>query len=207
MLNSMTLSSSMALFSAMVVLSAIPSISVLAVSSRSATFGLIHGVFTSIGIVTGDIIFILIAIGGLSLLAAKIGSLFILIKYFGAVYLIFLGIGLCRSQPQALESTELARSSLWSSFLTGLLMTLADQKATLFYLGFFPAFVDMTKISAIDTGVIITIAIVSVGGVKLIYAWLASQAKVLFRASLSKHLNVLAGCVMLTVGIVLAFKG
>jgi threonine/homoserine/homoserine lactone efflux protein len=206
MQSSMTLSSGMALFSAMVVLASIPSISVLAVSTRSATFGFIHGVFTSIGIVTGDIIFILVAIGGLSLLAAKMGSLFILIKYFGAAYLIFLGIGLCRSQPQDLESKEIARSSLWSSFLTGLLITLADQKATLFYLGFFPAFVDMTKISTIDTGIIIAIAIVAVGGVKLIYASIASQAKVLIRASISKRLNFLAGCVMIAVGIVLAFK-
>jgi threonine/homoserine/homoserine lactone efflux protein len=206
MQSSMTLSSGMALFSAMIVLASIPSISVLAVSTRSATFGFIHGVFTSIGIVTGDIIFILVAIGGLSLLAAKMGSLFILIKYFGAAYLIFLGIGLCRSQPQDLESKEIARSSLWSSFLTGLLITLADQKATLFYLGFFPAFVDMTKISTIDTGIIIAIAIVAVGGVKLIYASIASQAKVLIRASISKRLNFLAGCVMIAVGIVLTFK-
>lgn len=183
-----------------------PSVSVLAVSTRSATFGFIHGVFTSIGIVTGDIIFILIAIGGLSLLAAKMGSLFILIKYFGAAYLIFLGIVLCRSQPQDIESREISRSSLWSSFLTGLLITLADQKATLFYLGFFPAFVDMTKISAIDTGIIMAIAIVAVGGVKLIYASIASQAKVLVRSSISKRLNILAGCVMIVVGIVLAFK-
>jgi threonine/homoserine/homoserine lactone efflux protein len=206
MQSSMTLSSSIALFSAMVVLASIPSVSVLAVSTRSATFGFIHGVFTSIGIVTGDIIFILIAIGGLSLLAAKMGSLFILIKYFGAAYLIFLGIALCRSQPQDIESTKISRSSLWSSFLTGLLITLADQKATLFYLGFFPAFVDMTKISAIDTGIIMAIAIVAVGGVKIIHALIASQAKVLVRSSISKRLNILAGCVMIVVGIVLAFK-
>jgi threonine/homoserine/homoserine lactone efflux protein len=206
MQSSMTLSSSIALFSAMVVLASIPSVSVLAVSTRSATFGFIHGVFTSIGIVTGDIIFILIAIGGLSLLAAKMGSLFILIKYFGAAYLIFLGIALYSAMPQDIESKEISRSSLWSSFLTGLLITLADQKATLFYLGFFPAFVDMTKISAIDTGIIMAIAIVAVGGVKLIYASIASQAKVLVRSSISKRLNILAGCVMIVVGIVLAFK-
>lgn len=95
MQSSMTFSNGLALFSAMAILASIPSVSVLAVSTRSATFGLIHGVFTTMGIVTGDIIFILIAIGGLSLLAAKMGSLFILIKYCGAAYLIFLGIKLC----------------------------------------------------------------------------------------------------------------
>jgi threonine/homoserine/homoserine lactone efflux protein len=165
-----------------------------------------HGVFTSIGIVTGDIIFILIALGGLSLLATKMGSLFILIKYFGAAYLIFLGVGLCRVKPRIVESNAIAQSSLWSSFLTGLLITLADQKATLFYLGFFPAFLDVTKISSLDTGIIIAIAIVAVGGVKLIYALIASRARVLIQSSVSKRLNLLAGCVMIAVGVFLVFK-
>jgi threonine/homoserine/homoserine lactone efflux protein len=57
----MTWSSAIALCSAMVILAAIPSVSVLAVVTRSATFGFIHGVFTSLGIVAGDIIFIVTA--------------------------------------------------------------------------------------------------------------------------------------------------
>lgn len=58
MQSSMTLSTIGALFCAMTVLAAIPSISVLAVSTRSTAFGFIHGVFTTLGIVVGDIIFI-----------------------------------------------------------------------------------------------------------------------------------------------------
>jgi threonine/homoserine/homoserine lactone efflux protein len=83
----MTFSSIVALFSAMVVLASIPSVSVLAVSTRSATYGFIHGVFTTIGIVLGDIIFIIIAIWGLSFLAETMGSLFVLIKYLGVLIL------------------------------------------------------------------------------------------------------------------------
>jgi threonine/homoserine/homoserine lactone efflux protein len=70
----MNLSSIFALFIAMVVLAAIPSLSVLTVSTRAATAGFIHGVFTAIGIVVGDIIFILLALGGLSVLATKLGG-------------------------------------------------------------------------------------------------------------------------------------
>ncbi len=61
MQSSMTLSSIVALFSAM---AAIPSFSVLAVSTRAATSGFIHGVFTTLGIVVGEIVFIMITIGG-----------------------------------------------------------------------------------------------------------------------------------------------
>jgi threonine/homoserine/homoserine lactone efflux protein len=202
----MTFSNIVALFSAMVVLASIPSVSVLAVSTRSATSGFIHGVFTTIGIVVGDIIFIIIAIWGLSLLAETMGSLFVLIKYLGGAYLMFLGIGLCRSKSNRLEPEEAIESSLLSSFLAGLSITLADQKATLFYLGFFPAFLDLSKISYLDTSIIIAITIVAVGSVKLGYAFMADRARLLISSKITKRINIAAGCVMISVGIFLVTK-
>jgi threonine/homoserine/homoserine lactone efflux protein len=206
MQSSMTFSSIVALFSAMVVLAAIPSISVLAVSTRSATSGFIHGVFTTLGIVVGDIIFIMIAIWGLSFLAETMGNLFVLIKYLGAAYLIALGVRLCRSKSKNVETEEVVKSSLMSSFLTGLLITLGDQKATLFYLGFFPAFLDLSKISYADTSIIMAITIVAVGGVKLGYALMADRARLLLSSRVGKVINIVAGCVMIAVGIFLVAK-
>lgn len=206
MQTSMSLSNIVALFTAMVVLAAIPSVSVLAVSTRSATSGFIHGVFTTLGIVLGDIIFIIIAIWGLSFLAETMGSLFVLIKYLGGAYLIFLGIGLLRAKGRDVETGEVVKSSLFSSFLTGFLITLGDQKATLFYLGFFPAFVDLSRVSWWDTGVIIAIATVAVGGVKLGYALVANRARLLISGKITKGLNIAAGCVMIAVGMFLIIK-
>jgi threonine/homoserine/homoserine lactone efflux protein len=202
----MTFSNIVALFSGMVVLASIPSVSVLAVSTRAATSGFIHGVFTTIGIVVGDIIFIIIAIWGLSLLAETMGSLFVLIKYLGGAYLMLLGIGLCRSKSNRLEPGEVIESSLLSSFLAGLSITLADQKATLFYLGFFPAFLDLSKISYFDTSIIIAITIVAVGGVKLGYAFVADRARLLITSKITKGINITAGCVMISVGVFLVTK-
>lgn len=206
MQSSMTFSSMAALFGAMIVLAAIPSISVLAVSTRAATFGFIYGVFTTIGIVVGDIIFIIIAIWGLSLLAETMGNLLILIKYLGGVYLMLLGVGLCRSKVKDMKMDEVTESSWLSSFLTGLLITLGDQKATLFYLGFFPAFLDISKISYVDTIVIIAITVVTVGGVKLGYALMADRARLLISSKLRKRINIAAGCVMVAVGVFLVTK-
>lgn len=206
MQTSLTFSSIVALFSAMVVLAAIPSVSVLAVSTRAATCGFIHGVFTTIGIVLGDIIFIIIAIWGLSFLAETMGGLFGLIKYLGGAYLIFLGIGLCRLKARNLETEEVVKSSLLSSFLTGLFITLGDQKATLFYLGFFPAFVDLSQVSWVDTGIIIAIATLAVGSVKLIYAFMANKARLMISSKITKGLNIAAGCVMIIVGVFLIIK-
>lgn len=206
MQSSLTLSSIVALFCAMVVLAAIPSVSVLAVSTRAATFGFIHGVFTTIGIVVGDIVFIIIAIWGLLLLAQTMGSLFVVIKYLGGTYLILLGIGLFRSKGKSLETEEVIKSSLMSSFLTGLLITLGDQKATLFYLGFFPAFLDLSKISYGDTLIILAITTVSVGGVKLGYALMADKARSLLSSNIKKGMNLAAGSVTIAVGIFILIK-
>ena len=202
----MTFSSILALFSAMIVLASIPSISVLAVTTRAATSGFIHGVLTTIGIVLGDIIFIIIAIWGLSFLAETMGNLFVLIKYLGGAYLMLLGIGLCRSKSQDVATEEVIESSLLSSFMTGLLITLADQKAILFYFGFFPAFLDISKISYFDTGIIIAIAIVAVGGVKLGYAFMADRARLLINSKIRNRINIAAGCVMIALGVFLVTK-
>ncbi|MBF2047028.1 MAG: LysE family translocator [Leptolyngbya sp. IPPAS B-1204] len=201
----MTTNSIVALFGAMIVLAAVPSVSVLAVSTRSATAGLIHGVFTTLGIVVGDIIFILIAIWGLTFLAETMGGLFVLIQYLGGAYLIWLGVRLWRSTSKPMQ-TEVKTTSLLSSFLTGLLITLGDQKATLFYLGFFPAFLDISNISYWDTGIIMAITIVAVGGVKLVYAFLADRARLLISSNMTNRMNTVAGCIMIAVGVFLISK-
>ena len=54
-------------------LAIIPSVSVLAVTARSAAFGFTHGVLTALGIVVADILFILVAVYGLALVAELMG--------------------------------------------------------------------------------------------------------------------------------------
>lgn len=198
--SSLTFSSIAALFSIMVVGALIPGISVLAVSARAAASGFIHGVFTSLGIMLGDIIFILLAIFGLSLLVETMGSLFVLIKYLGGAYLIWLGITLWRSKSKAVTVTGATESSLLSSFLTGLFITLGDQKAILFYFGFFPAFLDLSVITYFDTSIIIVMAIVAIGGAKLAYAYMAVRASLLISAKTHQGINVVAGSVMIATG-------
>jgi threonine/homoserine/homoserine lactone efflux protein len=86
------------------------------------------------------------------------------------------------------------------------LITLGDQKATLFYLGFFPAFVDISEISSLDTIIIVAITTVAVGGVKLGYAILADRARLLISSRMRQGMNIAAGCVMIAVGVFLLTK-
>jgi len=191
----------------MIVLAMIPSISVLAVSARAAAFGFAHGLFTALGIVTADILFILVAVYGLVFIAELMGDQFTLVKYLGGAYLIWLGIAQWRAEAKTRNSGEIEQSSWGSSFLTGFLITLGDQKAILFYLGFFPAFIDLERITPVDTLLIVLIAIVGVGGAKLVYAWLADRASLILRDRRAiRGLNIVASCIMIAVGVALLLK-
>jgi len=205
--SSLSLASILALLGTLIVLAVVPSVSVLAVSARAAAFGFTHGMFTALGIVIADIIFILVAVYGLALIAGLMGEQFRLIKYIGGAYLIWLGISLWRNDSRARKSETVKQSSLGSSFLTGFLITLGDQKAILFYLGFFPAFIDLSRMTPADTLIIIAIAIVGVGGAKLVYAYLADRTSLLFKnTSAIRGINMLAGGVMIAVGMFLLAK-
>ena len=205
--SSLSLTSILALLGTMIVLAVIPSVSVLAVSARAAAFGFTHGMFTALGIVIADIIFILIAVYGLALVAELMGEQFRWIKFLGGIYLIWLGFALWRAESKTRDSDAMKRSSLGSSFLAGFLITLGDQKAILFYLGFFPAFIDLSQVTTADILIIILIAIIGVGGAKLAYAYLADRASLLFKNTRAiRWINCLAGSVMIAVGVVLLLK-
>jgi len=205
--STLTLTTVGALLGTMIVLAIEPSVSVLAVSARAAAFGFTHGMFTALGIVVADVLFIVIAVYGLALVAELMGDQFKLIQYIGAAYLTWLGVSLWRADAKARAADSVSQSSWLSSFLAGFLITLGDQKAILFYLGFFPAFIDLSTMTPADTLIIILIAIVGVGGAKLVYAYLADRAAVVFRDSRAlRGLNRLAAGIMIAVAIALLLK-
>ena len=196
-----------ALFSVMIAAAFIPSVSTLTVSARAVALGFSHGVLTTLGIVVGDILFILIAIYGLSLLIQVMGNYFSLIRYIGGIYLIWLGIMLWRTKLDNNGIINNTNSSLLYSFMTGLFITLGDQKAIFFYLGFLPAFIKLSTTSFSDTIVIIMLATVAIVIPKLIYAYLSIKTSTLFKETrIVKGINKIAGSIMICVGIFLMMK-
>ena len=132
------------------------------------------------------------------------GDLFYWVKLCAGAYLIWFGIDLWQSKPAATKVDNIQQKSLISSFLCGLFITLGDQKAILFYLGFFPAFIDLDSVSQTDIGIIISVTIIAVGGVKVAYAFASNQASALLKNTKAKTvLNRLAGSAMLVAGLYL----
>jgi len=161
----------------------------------------------TMGIVCGDYVFIVLALLGLSAIAEMMGSAFVIIKYLSAAYLIYLGINLLKSKAKSVDIEEAKPSTLFSNFMAGLLITLGNPKAILFYIGLFPAFVDIGEVSVTDTGLIMLVATLAFGSVNICYALLAVRAKKVFRSpNASNIINKTAGSIMVTTGAIVAAK-
>ncbi|MBO6560075.1 MAG: LysE family translocator [Nisaea sp.] len=210
----MTLLGTATLFLVLAAMAALPSSSVALVVARSAMSGVRHGLAVALGIVTGDLVFIALAVLGMAALAAELGALFALIRYAAAAYLVWFGISLIRSQlrPVAGEGAAVkpkgARGGLAGSFMAGLLLTMGDVKAILFYASLLPTFLDLTALSGADIALLSFIAVVSVGGVKVVYVFAAERLA--SRASgfaWLRQAKMLAGGAFVALGGVLALKG
>lgn len=198
----MTIIDAFFLFAVMSVLALLPSASVALVVTRSATAGLAHGAAVAVGIVLGDLVFVCLAVLGMAAVAEVMGGFFVAIKYVAGAYLIWFGLSLLRSNDFSPSvSSHQNTSSLSASFLSGLLVTLGDIKAIFFYASLFPAFVDLSRLSLLDVGFIFVITLLSVGGVKLGYAYGATKVVTLAkRFGPLQSVKVVGGGIMIGIG-------
>ncbi len=196
-------------FGIMLLLAALPSGSVGFVVVSSATRGLPCGVAAGLGIVAGDLIFVSLALLGMTALAETMGSFFVGLRYLGGAYLIWMGIGLLRSAGRArMAAQPVTRGRLIGSFNGGLILTLGDLKAILFYASLFPLCVDLAVLTAWRVALIVVLTVLAVGGVKLGYALAANRIAVHFGSPrLQTRARRLAGGALIGAGGVLWVKG
>jgi len=144
----------------------------------------------------------------MSVLAETMGAFFAVFKYLGGIYLVWLGIGLLRAKGEVpLRSVDSRGSTLLTSLVSGLFLTLGDVKAILFYASLFPAFVDMANLTVAGIAAIASITILTVGGVKLAYAfaahWIVSRLQT---RQAQKYTRLTAGGLMVGAGTYLIAK-
>jgi threonine/homoserine/homoserine lactone efflux protein len=202
---SLTLSSTIAMFGAMLALAIIPDASTFAVVARSIGSGFVHALVTTIGIIVGDLIFIVLAFYGLSSIAES--SYFVIVKYLGGAYLIWLGIRLWTAKTKSEEIAKRIESSWGANFLCGLMITLSDPKAILFYISFLPAFVDLSTATFLDATLIMFMATTAICLTKLTYVCMAYKSGQLFQDPIViSRMNITAACIMICIGILLIVK-
>lgn len=196
----MSLASIVALSLAMLALAALPSSSVLLVTVCSLRGGFRQGAAATLGIVLADCLFVLMAVLGMAALAQQLGAVFAVIKVAAGLYLIFLGWQLWRGRHRPINSRVSRSASLPGSVLAGLLLTLADIKAIVFYASLLPLFMDMQTLVAADIGLVLLITVLSVGGVKLTYAALAPRLHSRLSPSLSSTGRAAVGVGLMAAG-------
>jgi len=139
-----------------------PGPAILYVVTKTLEAGSRPGVFAAIGLTAGNIVHVVAATLGLSALLTTSALAFSAVRYAGAAYLIFLGVRQLHAkwrarslEPESAESTpsvsrtvsERIRESdrAWPSFRQGLVINVLNPKVAVFFLAFFPQFVDPTR--------------------------------------------------------------
>jgi RhtB (resistance to homoserine/threonine) family protein len=113
---------------------------------RSVAQGRAAGVMSALGVSAGCCVHSVATAFGLTALLAASPAAFTMIKFAGAAYLVWLGLRLLWQRPQpAGQQTATppqARRSLRALFMQGFLTNVLNPKVVLFFVSFFPQFVD-----------------------------------------------------------------
>lgn len=117
------------------------------VTKNTLIIGRIGGLKTALGVCCALLIHTSAAILGLSAIIVKSALLFSIFKYVGAVYLIYLGVKTLWSlrKKEEAASVEVNTKSQFESrscFKQGFLTNILNPKVAVFFLTFFPQFVD-----------------------------------------------------------------
>jgi threonine/homoserine/homoserine lactone efflux protein len=113
---------------------------------QSITNGKKHGIATTFGLASGIIIHTSLIAFGISELLKKSENLFFTIKLLGAFYLFYLAFKVYRSSAKIdIDSSKTSKKSLISLYKQGFFMNILNPKVTIFFLAFFPGFIDNSK--------------------------------------------------------------
>ena len=134
---------------ASLLLSVTPGSDSMYIITRSVSQGNKAGMYSVLGVISGILVHTLLAALGLSILLANSPLAFTIVKYIGASYLCYLGFKMLTSKrdaplaEQLNEKSKLAKTlDYFKIYEQGMLTNTLNPKVALFFLAFFPQFVD-----------------------------------------------------------------
>lgn len=130
------------LVAATIVFLMLPGPGTFCVLACAAKNGLRGGFAALGGIMLGDAVLMLLAAVGVAALLQANPMLFQGLQYLGAVYLAWLGLKLLLAKGAGGGAAAAVPFSHAADFRRGLLVTLINPKAIVFYMAFFPLFID-----------------------------------------------------------------
>jgi len=128
---------------AVLVLALTPGPALFYILATSIAQGTRSGLVSVLGIATGTFVHVLLAVFGLTLLLASSAAVFQLVKYAGVVYIVALGVYvLTRPKREEVVVAERPARDLWRVYSHAVMVNVLNPKVGIFFLAFFPQFVD-----------------------------------------------------------------
>lgn len=195
-----------AFVAAIIVFLLIPGPGNLALISSTGKGGFKGGLAATLGLIVGDQVLMWLAVAGVAALLAASPRLFAGVQWLGAAYLAWLGWRMLRAKPGEGPVLQIRPRQY---FQQALIITLLNPKAIVFYMAFFPLFVDPARHQGLISfgAMAATIAVLTLA-YGLIVALLTLRLADRLRNSprLSQALEKLAGTVLIGFGLKLALS-
>lgn len=192
---------------AVLLISASPGPAMALIFRRAALSGFSGAVPTVLGLELGLYVWALCAAAGLAAIVAASQVAFVVLRVVGAVFLVYLGVRAWRTawRPPAVEDLEVSRTGWWRAFGEGTVVQLANPKAAVFMVAFYPQFVPVDRPLFATTALL---ALLQVAIEVVFYLTLAAavgRAGTWFRRTkVRRRLEAVSGTVLIALGIRLA---
>jgi threonine/homoserine/homoserine lactone efflux protein len=159
------------------------------------------GAAATAGLILGDQVLLWLAVGGVAALLAAHPAWFRAVQYAGAAYLAWIGLKLifatgAAAAPVRIEPRQYARQAL--------VITLLNPKAIVFYMAFFPLFIDPVKHQGSTTFVAMALTIAFITAVYCLLLCAFAEAirrRALAHLRFARWLERLAGVFLIGFGI------
>jgi leucine efflux protein len=193
-----------AFVAAIVIFLAIPGPGNLALITSTSKGGIAGGLAATIGVIAGDQVLMWAAVAGVATLLTATPAAFHAVQWLGAAYLAWLGARMLLAKP---GSKPVLHIEPHHYFKQASLITLLNPKAIVFYMAFFPLFVDPAHHQGLFTfgAMAITIAVLTFAyglTVVLLTHHLAERLRA--NPIITRVLEKLAGVFLIGFGIKLA---
>ena len=186
---------------AIVVFLALPGPGTFALLNSTGKGGFRAGAAATLGVIAGDQVLLWLAVGGVAALLAAYPVAFRVVQYSGAAYLAWIGFKLLIAKPGAASPIQIQpRQYAKQAFL----ITLLNPKAIIFYMAFFPLFINPATHRGLPTfaAMALTIALITAAYCLTLCAFAnAIAAKVKAHRRLANWLSRTAGIFLIGFGI------
>ena len=188
-------------------LMAIPGPTTLLVLSYALTQGRRVAVATALGVALGDFTAMVATLIGLGAIVMASSTVFAIVKWIGAAYLVFLGVRLIRSAPQAGLGTlpGVAAETPAGVFRHAATVTALNPKSIAFFTAFVPQFLTPSAPFAPQAAILVATFVTAGGLTALCYALLADRLRArIARPRVIGWLTRLGGGALIAMGLLTA---